>query len=205
MREGELKDILVDENEENKTISLKKIISIGVLIFLLFIGIIFSVKYLNKDEIKNVQEFSTIDRMEDKEEASLFEKVEVRQNNEVSEKFQNIIQNIKKNKQEEYIDKNEQPNIDISDSLVPENVNSNKFIQNGFYIQVGAFYRLKPNKSFLNKLKQSGYEYTLFKSKVNDNIITKVVIGPYESKTDAISRLADVKKVESDAYILRLP
>ena len=89
-------------------------------------------------------------------------------------------------------------------SIAREN-NIKSFIQKGYYIQVGAFYRLTPSDELLDRVKKNGYSYFLFKAKINNNPYTKVVIGPYESKKEAILKLPDIKKIEPQAYILSLP
>ena len=74
----------------------------------------------------------------------------------------------------------------------------------GWYIQVGAFTK-KPNKRLLNTLKKTKYTFVLHKMKIKGKIYTKVLVGSYKSKKEALTDLSNVRKVvhNSGAYILR--
>lgn len=52
----------------------------------------------------------------------------------------------------------------------------------GYYLQVGAFSK-KPNQFFLNKIAK--YNYRIQTSTIGGQIVTKYLIGPYSSKTEA--------------------
>ncbi|WP_345984392.1 SPOR domain-containing protein [Sulfurimonas sp. HSL-1656] len=70
------------------------------------------------------------------------------------------------------------------------------------YIQVGSFSRYKPNRTFLDNIKRSGYEYTFHRVVINGATINKVLVGPFKSRSDAKARLQDVRrKIESGAFI----
>ncbi len=75
----------------------------------------------------------------------------------------------------------------------------------GIYIQVGATSRLKPDKKFLAKIKKSGYNYALLPIVVNGQKVTKILVGPFKSRTDIKSNLPKVKKeINKDAFIYRV-
>lgn len=204
-----LNNILVDDNERNKSVSIKKVIAIGLVIFSLFIIAIFSMKYLNppttveKVMEKKVQLEPTADNN------NLFEPIKVKENSQVSDNFKNVINSIKNKK--EAPAKKETPKEEeiFTQKTQTKSISAKRqaksFIQKGYYVQVGAFYKLTPSDKLLNKIKKSGHTYHLFKSRINNSSYTKVVIGPYETKQEAIAKLPEIKKIEQDAYILALP
>ncbi|UFS61407.1 SPOR domain-containing protein [Sulfurimonas sp. HSL-3221] len=70
------------------------------------------------------------------------------------------------------------------------------------YIQVGSFSRYKPNRTFLDNIKRSGFEYTFHRVVINGAAVNKVLVGPFKSRSDAKARLQDVRrKIESGAFI----
>jgi len=73
------------------------------------------------------------------------------------------------------------------------------------YIQVGAFVRFHPSKKFLASIKKHGYSYTYKKQNIRGKIFTKVLIGPFSSKTRAKKALVHIKQeINSQAYIVRV-
>jgi DedD protein len=86
----------------------------------------------------------------------------------------------------------------------PKRIQTEK-IQRGFYVQVGAFYTTIPEDSFLNKIKSLGYGYSFYKLKINAKDVTKVLVGPYQNKYDALSELSSIKRtLEKNAFILKM-
>lgn len=73
----------------------------------------------------------------------------------------------------------------------------------GFFIQVGAFSK-EPSNDFLNKIKSKGYSYKVFKDTVNGVTYNKVLVGPFNSRTEAESNSTGVKKALelNSAFIL---
>ncbi len=70
------------------------------------------------------------------------------------------------------------------------------------YIQVGSFSRYKPNDGFLAKIERSGYHYRFYRVVINGKISNKVLVGPFRDRSDAKSRLTDVrKKIEPGAFV----
>lgn len=66
---------------------------------------------------------------------------------------------------------------------VKEITNKNGLVASrGYYLQVGAFSK-KPNQMFLNKIAK--YSYRTQNSVINGQSVTKYLIGPYSSKTEA--------------------
>lgn len=78
-------------------------------------------------------------------------------------------------------------------------------IARGFYVQVGAFYTRLPDKPFLDRLKSKGYDHQSYKVRLNNKYVTKVLIGPYQTRTDALSQLPSIKtSIEKQAFILKI-
>lgn len=66
-------------------------------------------------------------------------------------------------------------------------------IAKGFYVQVGSFSK-GPNDKYLQKLTKLGYKYALNKANIKGKTYTRVLIGPYESKTKAKNSINAIKK-----------
>ncbi len=76
---------------------------------------------------------------------------------------------------------------------------------NGYFIQVGATSKSFPDRRFLQKIKDSGYDYIIHKVFVKGRTIKKVLIGPYSSRSQAKSELAGVQNsINPSAYIYRV-
>jgi len=74
----------------------------------------------------------------------------------------------------------------------------------GYFIQIGAFTK-EPNKSLLKTITTKGYSYKVHPVMIKDRLYNKVLIGPYDSRTDAVKKLTDVKTdfKNPNAYILK--
>ena len=74
----------------------------------------------------------------------------------------------------------------------------------GIYIQVGAV-ATNPEQRVLNDIKAKGYEYKLYKTIVNGNNVTKILIGPYAKSEDAQSALVSIRdNLNKNAFIYRI-
>lgn len=75
----------------------------------------------------------------------------------------------------------------------------------GYFIQVGATSRSFPDKRFLSKIKNAGFDYIVHTVYVNGRKIKKVLVGPYNSKTEANNALGSVKSsINPSAFVYRL-
>ncbi len=80
---------------------------------------------------------------------------------------------------------------------------------NSYYVQVAAALVCPTcidkydNKTFLNKLKDAGYGYSLLTTKnFSGNNVTRVLVGPYQCKKDAFKALCEIKgQMGCDAFI----
>ena len=74
----------------------------------------------------------------------------------------------------------------------------------GIYIQVGAV-ATTPEQKVLNDIKSKGFEYRLYKTVVNGNNVTKILIGPYVKSEDAQNALVSVRaSLNKNAFIYRI-
>ena len=74
-----------------------------------------------------------------------------------------------------------------------------------YYVQVGSFTKYEPNKKFLKSITDSGYTYTYHKVQVNGSTINKVLIGPFNSESEARSALKSIRKnIESGAFLTKV-
>lgn len=75
----------------------------------------------------------------------------------------------------------------------------------GYFIQVGATAKSFPDRRFLQKIKNSGYDYIVHKVVVKGRNIKKVLVGPYGTRDEARNNLASVQTtINPSAYIFRI-
>jgi len=73
-----------------------------------------------------------------------------------------------------------------------------------FYIQVGSFTD-KPHHDLLYKITKLGYHYKLIQFPIQGKNISKLLIGPYSSKSDAHAVLRNVKQqIQKSAFIAEI-
>jgi len=73
--------------------------------------------------------------------------------------------------------------------------------KHGYFVQVGSFSKYKPNKKFLRSITNLGYHYTYR----NMNGVNKVLVGPFNTRTEANKAKAVLrKKVVSGAFLVKL-
>ena len=75
----------------------------------------------------------------------------------------------------------------------------------GYFIQVGATANTFPDRRYLQKIKNAGYDYIVHSMTIKGRKIKKILIGPFASKSEAKSRLPGVRaKINPSAYIYRV-
>lgn len=73
-----------------------------------------------------------------------------------------------------------------------------------FFVQVGSFSG-KPQEALLYKITRAGYHYKIISFPVNGKQISKLLIGPYSTRDDAVALLAKVRKeIKKDAFIAEI-
>lgn len=78
-------------------------------------------------------------------------------------------------------------------------------VSKGLYVQIGAFSQ-KPTDKYLADIEAKGFEYKLHSVTVQGKELTKLLIGPYESRTEVNSKLNAIKKTFNapNAFVLEL-
>ena len=71
-------------------------------------------------------------------------------------------------------------------------------IKNGYFIQVGAYQKYRPTAK-LNRLAKSGYHIILR----HRGSMTKILLGPYESRDITYKKLNEVKKIVPQAFLYK--
>ena len=75
----------------------------------------------------------------------------------------------------------------------------------GYFIQVGATAKSFPDRRFLTKIKNAGYDYIVHKVVIKGKDIKKVLIGPYNTRAEAREDLNSVQStINPSAYIYRI-
>jgi DedD protein len=75
----------------------------------------------------------------------------------------------------------------------------------GYFIQVGATSKSFPDRRFLQKIKNSGYDYIVHKVIIKGRAIKKVLVGPYQTREEARNELNSVQTtINPSAYIYRI-
>ncbi len=75
----------------------------------------------------------------------------------------------------------------------------------GYFIQVGATTASFPNRKFLQKIKNAGFDYIVHTVYVKGRKIKKVLVGPYRTRDNAKAALPKVKaNINPSAYIYKL-
>lgn len=73
-----------------------------------------------------------------------------------------------------------------------------------YYVQVGSFSG-EPKKELLHRIASTGYHYKIIRFPINGREISKLLIGPYSKKDQALKILPNVKdKIQKDAFIAEI-
>ena len=73
-----------------------------------------------------------------------------------------------------------------------------------YFIQVASLAKFEPNKNFLLKITQNGFNYKIVNRKVNGNLIKRVYVGPFSSQKEAKQAIKKVKKsITKSAFIIK--
>lgn len=73
-----------------------------------------------------------------------------------------------------------------------------------YYVQVGSFSG-KPQEALLYKITRAGYHYKIIAFPVNGKQISKLLIGPYRKRSDAVELLISIRThIQKDAFIAEI-
>jgi DedD protein len=225
---NELNDIILDKNGGvNKN---KKIILASAVFGVVLIGVVLVMSNISSDGTNNLpkpvsideQKVETIqDSSSKSSDSSLFEEVEVIEEEPIYDnKLDLIAQKLKQESQEEVVKKEIQtiPNpkpkhISVKKDTVKhkevakvEKTHSvKKHIAKKYYVQVGSFSKYEPNKKFLKSITDRGFNYKYHKVNVNSQVLNKILIGPFRSEKDARVALKTIRKhIEAGAFLTKI-
>lgn len=73
-----------------------------------------------------------------------------------------------------------------------------------YYVQVGSFSG-RPKDALLHKITSAGYRYKIIDFPMDGKQISKLLIGPYNKRSDAVELLENVKRqIQADAFIAEI-
>ncbi|MCW8821236.1 MAG: NlpC/P60 family protein [Sulfurovum sp.] len=73
-----------------------------------------------------------------------------------------------------------------------------------YYVQVGSFLG-KPQEALLYKITRAGYHYKIIAFPINGKQISKLLIGPYRKRSDAVALLESIRThIQKDAFIAEI-
>ncbi len=229
------KEDLLNINGGNNKKDLKKILIYGAAIFLIFvIGVIGFAIYKNSKsnnqnsilppQVKQEPLFKEVpieQNVTQKTNINVKAKANKTEGNATENNTQNIKKNLLQNlqqsntgKKQESVNKENKPK-EISKNQVKNSVNNTKkhtsFISGKkYYIQVAALLKFKkPNRKFLRLIEKYGYKYRFYQTYIKSNTkkikVTKILIGPFKTKDEAVKNLKKVKKyIIQNAFIFKV-
>jgi len=226
---NELSDIVLEKGD-GKTLKLKRILILVAFLILVFLVALASMKMMNKDDAKNTSKLilppePTTQEVPVAKDDQLFKQVPIIEENPKKESFEDMIKTLKEKeaqKQEEAkIKEPTPPTTPTTPEVKPKEVTppiketakvktpvvapaTSANADAGIYIQVGAV-ATNPEQKVLNDIKAKGFEYRLYKTMVNGNNVTKILIGPYAKSEDAQSAIVSVRaSINKNAFIYRV-
>ncbi len=231
---NELSDIVLEKGD-GKTLKLKRILILVAFLILVFLVALASMKMMNKDDAKNTSKLilppePTTQEVPVTKDDQLFKQVPIIEENPKKESFEDMIKTLKEKevqKQEEAKTKEVLPSVTTKPDPIktpevktkevtppakevakaketPKNPPISSNADAGIYIQVGAV-ATNPEQKVLNDIKAKGFEYRLYKTIVNGNNVTKILIGPYAKSEDAQSAIISVRaSINKNAFIYRI-
>lgn len=230
---NELSDIVL-EKEDGKTLKAKRILVIVALLIVVFLIVIVLFKIQSgKSTVQgpqlNLPPEPTATQVISKEDENLFKKVEIQEEVEdKKESFEEMVKSLKAKEQQKQVvveEKVEEKIVEpikqaakIATKAKPKKVATitppkkaitatsvPSLATKGVYIQVGATSKVTPDKKFLAQIASKKYSYKLFPIDIKGTKVTKILIGPYETSTEARNVMADVKSdINKDAFIYRV-
>ncbi len=73
------------------------------------------------------------------------------------------------------------------------------------YIQVGSFTKYKPSSTLIKKIEAQGFTYTYHKMNIKGKTINKVLIGPFDNRTQAgKARIKIRNTIEAGAFVVKI-
>ncbi len=217
---NELSDIMLNKSGENAT-KTKKILLLSVGLIIVFLVVLAVMKLINKPEQKKydlniaIPPEPTTKMGEKQNKEELFKQVPIIEENSSDKKVKkdNFNAMVEKLKQKEQKGGNAKTNIVNTSKKIAKKTKKisskskykrkavkPKHMQKGiYYVQVGVTFKEKPDGDFLTKIKKAGYAYTLYSLKISGKKATKILIGPYKNRKEAMKNISKIKKTINKA------
>ena len=225
---NELNDIILNKSS-NKSGRQKLLVSIATFSMILII-VVLVMNQMNGSGTQNLPKPEKMTQPLQNNDNSLFEPVEVVEENAKNDPFNldDVVQKIKQQEAETAADNAVDKEIIIVQERELKPVKNNPKKQpattkpstkkhsvqttqpqklavkiGATYIQVGSFSKYAPNRSFIDKITRSGYDYTYHRVVQQGKIVNKVLVGPFKNRAEAKNALMSVRKlIESNAFII---
>ncbi|MDR3328425.1 MAG: SPOR domain-containing protein [Prevotellaceae bacterium] len=230
---NELSDILLEQKGPNKATKIKRLIVIAVLLVLLFVLVLMIMKLISKPE--DTSGTLTDSLLSQTPPQTVIETPEVNTSNfydtpndsavNANDTFNDTIDsgitiidndsvNVSPNiappativtpPKQTSVPKQttpSQPKTNVSSGTA---TTSSSSVSSGHYVQVGAFSKA-PDKSFLDSITKGGYKYHLYKTTVKSQTMTKVLVGPFKSESEARIQLPEIRdSIAKDAMYSKI-
>jgi len=206
---------------------LKKPLVYGAIGFLIFIIIVIAIAIFQNTTSKNENNeiIPPVEKPKTTIDTPEFKPLKVEENQENNIDTQKLIeekpkeeQTPKQEKIEEKINPpqiinpqiNKTPKEEPKKEEKPKKEAPKKAIHGNYYIQVAALLKnAKPNKKFLSLIKKEGFNYKTYHTYIVKNgekiKVTKILIGPFETKKEAKKALKKVKaSISQTAFIFKV-
>ena len=228
MRDNDLDDLIIEDEETKSNNGLKNILTIIALIIIILIVAILLTKVIKNDDLAFEQTYNkTIDPelQLTKENNETEENIKseplstlIDEESNTTQVKQETVQTTPTQKAEEKVQttsqatpitpKAEEKAVPTSQTTVQTPVKVEEKVQETpkseakqerYYVQVGS-YKTQPNETFLNIIKKSGYSYET--KRINER--TKLLIGPYNGREEASKALIHIKdRINKNAFLVQ--
>lgn len=230
---NELKDIVLDDKDENSSNKkMRKVLVFVAILVIVFLIVVFVMKILNTKDTQSDARMVIPPEIETNE--KIFEQVPIAKSEENSENFDEIVKNLKHKEELRQKDSpKSDPNLNKKDEIIkiepkiepktdpkkpviivkktqpnekkPKMQITKQNQLKGAYIQVMSVSKVSVSNEFFKKLKKNGYNYLEYKTQVNGQKVTKILVGPY-SNAKINAELENIRsKINKDAFIFRIP
>jgi len=224
-KKNSLEDILIDNSDSQK--QLKKILMIVALVIVILIVVIALTKMMIGDNDEQQMASTTLPAPAQEREP-LFEEVPIESVSDADDELTRMINQLRDSEvRRQEIQKQQlaqtpppppriqpvekipqtttKPQTQAPSAKQDEQKYDPYRVKNGWYVQVGSFSKFTPNQAFLKNILDKGYQYYFYRTEIDNTQVTKVLIGTYATRDEAIAHRARIKEEINDgAFLLRV-
>lgn len=222
---NELNDIILNRGTSNGS-SKKVLVAVATLVIILIVVVVI-MNRINSSGTENLPQAilppEPIEHANTETKETLFEPVEVIEENPATQEEDDLDKIAQKLKEESLVEEVPDPTYAQPKPVVkakpvvkkkpvvtskpkPKPVSKPKVATKGsYYVQVGSFTRFEPNKQFLASINTQGFSYKYHKATVKGKSVNKVLVGPFATEKEARSALKTVRaKIEKGAFLTKI-